>query len=122
MGNNVILTQEEVDVRNQRRRAEEQWGGPTTDDTRSQEDWRAQVRKQVNRMVDLDNDPGQSPDPYFDQYVMWQKVAQLSLDAMASINRKRTQFAAAPKCMKAPPGWQCTRACGHEGPCAAVTS
>lgn len=126
MSNNRILTIEEVDVRHMQRRAAEEFGGASKDDKNTQEEWRSYVRKQVNRMVDLDTGAMKSPDARFDMYIGWSKVAQIALDAMASINRQigvEREFQVANErlrpCNAAPPGWKCKREGGHDGPCAA---
>lgn len=92
MGNVQVLTAAEVAVRNERRRQDEQHGGAATDDTRTQEAWRAQVRKQVNRMVEMDtallaSRSPQTVDVLEDYVATWTKVAALAHAAIESLDR-----------------------------------
>lgn len=69
-----------MDIQLERLRQDEQWGGPTVDDTRDWFDWRAYSYKQLTLLSFEHDDQARR-----ERFV---KVAALALAAIESIDRK----------------------------------
>lgn len=95
MGNVVILSEAEIAIRNERRRQVEQGYTASVDAERTQEAMRAQVRKQVNKMVSFDEallarrGVPQDVDVLEDYRLTWTKIGALAVASIEAIDTAR---------------------------------
>ena len=91
MANNVILTDAEVLVRNERRRQVEKGYTSEVDDSRTQEEMRRVIRAKVNAMVELDTaivNRERTDGAVVEDFVLyWTQVAAVAQAAIESIAR-----------------------------------